>query len=147
MKDPRTSHSPEVNHAPLQRGLRTGMTYYEWFAQPEQDYQRRRFGVAMKGVSAMEPPNLIINGVLSGIFYVYNPSTNLYTAAFDWKSLPDDSPIVDVGGGIGNSVMAVLKTHPQLCAIVQDIPVVVEEAAKVSVTCRISGTLCMNIMI
>jgi hypothetical protein len=101
----------------------------------------------MKGILAMEPPKLIINGVLSGTFYVYNPSANLYTAEFDWKSLPKGSPIVDVGGGIGNSVMAMLKLHPQLCAIVQGIPVIVTEAAKVSVTCCISRTFCVNIMI
>lgn len=63
MKDPKTSHSAEVNQAPFQRGLGTSMTYWEWYSQPEQLYQRRRFGVAMKGVAELEPSNFIANGI------------------------------------------------------------------------------------
>jgi len=111
MKDPKTSHSAEVNEAPLQRGIGTDMTYWEWFTQPENLYPRRRFGIAMKGIAEIEPPNFIAN-------------------AFDWKSLPSDRPIVDVGGGIGNSSMAILKAFPQLRAVVQDIPIVTEQATE-----------------
>ncbi|KAF9460299.1 S-adenosyl-L-methionine-dependent methyltransferase [Collybia nuda] len=109
MRDPKTSHSAEVNQAPLQRGLRTDLTYWEWYSQPEQLYHRRRFGIAMAGTLELEPPNFMAN-------------------VFDWKSLPADSPIVDVGGGVGSSAMAILKAFPDLCAVVQDLSVNTEQA-------------------
>ncbi|KAF8994602.1 hypothetical protein BDQ17DRAFT_1430978 [Cyathus striatus] len=54
--------------------------------------RQRRFDAAMRGVAAMQPPDAILN-------------------AFDWKSLPNNSVVVDVGGG--------------------DRPIVVEEGIKV----------------
>ncbi|KAF9458915.1 S-adenosyl-L-methionine-dependent methyltransferase [Collybia nuda] len=111
MKDPKTSHSVEANQAPMQRGLGTDMTYWDWYSQPERLYERRRFGLAMKGVASMEPPGFLLD-------------------ALDWNSLPADSTVVDVAGGIGNSAMTILKAFPHLNAVVQDIPAVIEEAVK-----------------
>ncbi|KAF9458914.1 S-adenosyl-L-methionine-dependent methyltransferase [Collybia nuda] len=111
MKDPKTSHATEANQGPMQRGLGTEMSYWEWYSQPERLYERRRFGVAMKGVASMEPPGFILK-------------------AFDWSSLSADSIIIDVAGGIGISSMEILKAFPHLNIIVQDIPAVVEEAVK-----------------
>ncbi|KAF9458913.1 S-adenosyl-L-methionine-dependent methyltransferase [Collybia nuda] len=112
MKDPKTSHSTEINQAPMQRGLRTDMSYWEWYSQPERFYERHLFGMATRGDSSMESPNFIVN-------------------TFDWNSLPADSPIVDIAGGIGNSAMAILKAFPRLSMIVQDIPAVIEQAAMI----------------
>ena len=51
--------------------------------------------------------------------------------AFDWKSLPKDSVVVDVGGGVGASSLVLAETFPDLKIVVQDRPPVVEEGTKV----------------
>jgi len=40
--------------------------------------------------------------------------------SYPWDSLPNDSTIVDVGGGIGHVMLALLRKFPHLKAIVQD---------------------------
>ncbi|KAK1230958.1 hypothetical protein PQX77_005932 [Marasmius sp. AFHP31] len=49
-------------------------------------FRLERFGVAMTGTDSWEVPGAVFNG-------------------FDWHSLPQGSLIVDVGGGIGSSMM------------------------------------------
>lgn len=51
--------------------------------------------------------------------------------AFDWETLRKDSSIIDVGGGIGVTSMPLAKKYPNLNIIIQDLPLVVEEATKV----------------
>lgn len=60
MMDQATAFSTEPNHAPLQRGLRTDKRYFDWYTEPEQDAERHRFGVAMKGTTAMSA-NLVLD--------------------------------------------------------------------------------------
>jgi tRNA G46 methylase TrmB len=52
--------------------------------------------------------------------------------AFDWASLPDDSLIVDVGGGVGSAMLEIAKAFPKLNYVVQDVPGVALEGEKVS---------------
>ncbi|KAF9457494.1 O-methyltransferase [Collybia nuda] len=111
MMDPVTGFSGEPNHAPFQRGRRTGKSYFDWYTEPEQDYERHRFGIAMRGTTAMIPPNLVLE-------------------LFDWSTLPANSLVVDVGGGIGFSCRTILGAHPQLRCVVQDIPRIVEDGTK-----------------
>lgn len=47
--------------------------------------------------------------------------------AFDWKSLPKDAVVVDVGGGVGTSSLALAKNTSDIKIVVQDLPSVVEE--------------------
>jgi len=54
------------------------------------------------------------------------------TASYDWKSLPEGSVVVDVGGGIGTVTKVLANAHPHLRFIIQDQPKVVEDGLKVS---------------
>jgi hypothetical protein len=58
--------------------------------------------------------------------------TALHTARYDWKSLPEGSVVVDVGGGIGTVTKVLAKAHPHLKFIIQDQHKVVEDGLKVS---------------
>lgn len=51
--------------------------------------------------------------------------------AYDWKSLPQDALVVDVGGGIGSASLALAKDHFNLKIVIQDRQPVVENGIAV----------------
>lgn len=51
---------------------------------------------------------------------------------YDWKSLPKNSVIVDVGGGVGASTLALAQEFPELNYVVQDLPGTIQEAKGVT---------------
>ncbi|KAF8581832.1 S-adenosyl-L-methionine-dependent methyltransferase [Ramaria rubella] len=104
--DPKTKHSWDPSEASFQRALNTNKLFFPWL---EETGRVKRFGIAMVGAFQSEAPDAILQ-------------------AFSWESLPDDSLIVDVGGGIGSCTLKIAKTHPHLRVIVQDRPVVVRVA-------------------
>ena len=53
--------------------------------------------------------------------------------AYDWKSLPANSLIVDVGGGVGTSSLAIAQEFPDLKFVVQDRQPVVEAGVEVHI--------------
>ena len=59
------------------------------------------------------------------------PNLNIKHIEYDWSSLHKESPVVDVGGGIGTVSMTLAKMHPQLKIIVQDREQVVKDGPKV----------------
>jgi len=65
----------------------------------------------MKGVSSMQPAR--VEALLHG---------------YDWSSLPPDSVVVEVGGGIGVSSLQLAKSFPDMKLVVQDPTAVVKEA-------------------
>ncbi|KAJ6574821.1 O-methyltransferase-domain-containing protein [Mycena capillaripes] len=111
MADPFTAQSGEPNHSPFQRAFGTNKTYFEWQAEEEQKYISHRFGITMVGMASMRPANAILS-------------------AFDWHSLPHDSIVVDVGGGLATSAVPIAKAIPQVKIIVQDLPNVIEHSRK-----------------
>ncbi|TFK23982.1 hypothetical protein FA15DRAFT_694701 [Coprinopsis marcescibilis] len=81
-------------------------------------FRLERFGKAMSGTGSWEAPGAVFNG-------------------FDWESLPPDSIVVDVGGGIGSTSMLLASafSSPEgenrgLKFIIQDRSVVVEMGEK-----------------
>lgn len=82
-------------------------------------FRLERFGAAMQGTCSWEIPGAILHG-------------------FDWRALPRDSTIVDVGGGIGSTSMLLANTFARhtdvqnlgFRFIIQDRPVVVEMGEK-----------------
>ncbi|KAG6807059.1 hypothetical protein H0H92_008969 [Tricholoma furcatifolium] len=114
MTDPKTSHSYEPQHSPLQRALGFKTNFWEFHARPENAYRLRRFGIAMRGSTVMDLPDLLLE-------------------LFNWSSLPKDALVVDCGGGIGSSARTVLKAHPKLKFLIQDMPNVVEDGKRVCV--------------
>jgi len=54
----------------------------------------------------------------------------LALGVFDWAGLPEDSLIVDVGGGVGTVSTTVAAVFPKLRFVVQDRPAVIEDGKK-----------------
>lgn len=55
----------------------------------------------------------------------------IFSEVFDWAGLPEDSLVVDVGGGVGTVSTQLAAVHPKLRFVVQDRPAVVEDGKKV----------------
>lgn len=51
---------------------------------------------------------------------------------FPWDALPDDSIVVDVGGGVSALTMSLHSRFPKLVYIVQDLPGVCVQAREVA---------------
>jgi hypothetical protein len=60
------------------------------------------------------------------------PGTELYLG-FAWHALNPGSLIIDVGGGLGGSTMALAREHPHLRFVVQDRGAVIQEGYKVHI--------------
>ncbi|KAF9004470.1 S-adenosyl-L-methionine-dependent methyltransferase [Hymenopellis radicata] len=114
LPDPPCAELP--THAPVNKAFNVpaDMTVFQWLHRPEEEYRRRMFGTAMAGTQLLERDDLL-------------PSL----ADFDWSGLPQDALVVDVGGGIGTLARKVLKNHPHVRVVVQDMPKVIEAADKV----------------
>ncbi|KLO06095.1 S-adenosyl-L-methionine-dependent methyltransferase [Schizopora paradoxa] len=108
LSDPKTAFSGEANEAPLCKALNTDLSCWQLYEQPEQQERQHRFGVAMQGISRLEPIEVTTKG-------------------FDWSGLKKDAVVVDVGGGIGSFSLALAKEHPQVKFVVQDRGPVVED--------------------
>ena len=54
---------------------------------------------------------------------------------FDWKSLPKNGIVVDVGGGVGSSSLVIARANPDLKVVVQDRSTVLDDAVKVICSC------------
>ena len=57
---------------------------------------------------------------------------SIYTESLDWKSLPPDSVVVDVGGSVGKVTYELHKVFPHLKYVIQDLPPVVKDAKNVA---------------
>ncbi|KAH9484887.1 4-O-methyltransferase 1 [Psilocybe cubensis] len=112
MSDPATAHSFESNETPFNLGLNVKTSFWETIALPEPIWQfrQRRFHIGMKGIAGLESADAILK-------------------AFDWRSLPKESVVVDVGGGIGGSSLVLAKNLPDIKIVVQDKPTVLAEGA------------------
>ncbi|KAF9462317.1 S-adenosyl-L-methionine-dependent methyltransferase [Collybia nuda] len=112
LADPKTVRSEDPTAAPFGRAFKTTDTLWDFHARPEENIRHHRFGIGMKGIQALQPADAILT-------------------AFDWKSLPPGSVVVDVGGGIGSVAMPLAAQFPLLKLIVQDLPGVIKEAQEV----------------
>lgn len=62
----------------------------------------------------------------------YNVLIRTTFSAFDWASLPSDSLIVDVGGGLGPATLKLVNAFPHLKYLIQDQQSVVDASPDVS---------------
>lgn len=117
---PEFGHTYDVTHTAFQLAFKTDLPAWSWLEKPGQEYALRRFAVAMAGVQNMAAPGAILQG-------------------FEWKTVPDGSTVVDVGGGVGAQSLAISKAYPRLQFVVQDRQQVIDGAEKVrsSVQCLV----------
>ncbi|KAL1658045.1 S-adenosyl-L-methionine-dependent methyltransferase [Schizophyllum commune] len=101
------SEAPEK--APVPYAFKTPFATYEWYEQPGNEGRLACFSAAMTGGAASQRPDAIVEG-------------------FDFSKIAPGSKVVDVGGGMGHIVMSVTKKYPELVAVVEDRPAVVEQA-------------------
>ncbi|KAH0578348.1 hypothetical protein H2248_003962 [Termitomyces sp. 'cryptogamus'] len=107
LTDPKTMKSDDPKTAPISRAF--GETLWELHARDEQ--RTRRFNLAMRGVQTFQPKEMILK-------------------AYEWDHLPENSIIVDVGGGVGNESLQLARAFPALDIVIQDLPPVIADAKK-----------------
>ncbi|KAK0199957.1 S-adenosyl-L-methionine-dependent methyltransferase [Desarmillaria ectypa] len=107
MQDPSFAHSEDHIKAPFNYALKTDLSFWQWLDIPENEDERRKFGLAM----TCAPMHSMLDG-------------------FEWSLLPKNSLVVDVGGGVGMATLPVAKAFPDLRIIIQDRPKFVEDARK-----------------
>ncbi|KAJ3501836.1 hypothetical protein NLJ89_g9160 [Agrocybe chaxingu] len=110
-----TVSDPNVTDAttdsPLSRSTGRRETVWEFYQRPENLHKHERFNIGMRGARALQPGDVGLH-------------------AFNWKSLSKGSVVVDVGGGLGSVSLPVAGEYPDLQIVVQDLPPVIESAAK-----------------
>ncbi|THH10457.1 hypothetical protein EW146_g8366 [Bondarzewia mesenterica] len=112
LADPATRHSGDPSASPFARAFNTKQTLWQFHEWAEESYRNHPFGVGMQGVQAMQPVNAILD-------------------AYNWASLPAESIVIDVGGGIGTSSFPLAEKFSTLKIVVQDLLGVVKHGKKV----------------
>ena len=52
--------SEELNDSSVQLAFQMNLTYWQFLELPENDFRSRRFNIAMRGLSSMQPPGTIL---------------------------------------------------------------------------------------
>ncbi|ESK85087.1 S-adenosyl-L-methionine-dependent methyltransferase [Moniliophthora roreri MCA 2997] len=86
----------------------TGHKIFDWYNLPENKERAERFNRAM--VAATEMHGSFLSKV------------------YPWTEHPSERTVCDVGGGDGHNMVDLLKKHPNLKAVLQDQPEVIEQA-------------------
>ncbi|KAH9888543.1 S-adenosyl-L-methionine-dependent methyltransferase [Cubamyces lactineus] len=94
---------------PFSLAFGTTMGFFQWLELPENRYRLVRFGHAMKGTSQWETKNEVLD-------------------AFPWKTLPQDAVLVDVGGGVGSTSVAIAQAYSHIHVVIEDREQVVASA-------------------
>lgn len=138
--DPATAFSQEPNEAAFQRAHRTTLTSFEFMDLPENADLLKKFGIAMRATTSFSDHAVVSNGesIRAGSERI---TTGSFAIGFDWRSLPQGSLVVDVGGGVGNLTMSLAKVYKHLRYVVQDRPGTAKEGEAVG-TSFISMLLC-----
>lgn len=103
----------------------------------------------MAGTCSWETPGAILSGKLAfrTCSFTFGRAT-CGVLGFDWHSLPRNSVVVDVGGGIGSTSMLLANAFSSadgnslgLRFIIQDRPTVVEMGEKVNIMFSLTSTI------
>jgi hypothetical protein len=98
---PDFAHSFAVNKTAFNYARKTDKGHFEDMFTSADPEKRERFVLAMKGM---------------GVF-----AAESVPRSYHWGNLGKDATVVDVGGGTGHIMMAVLRKFPNLKVIVQDV--------------------------
>ncbi|KAF9259719.1 S-adenosyl-L-methionine-dependent methyltransferase [Marasmius fiardii PR-910] len=98
--------------SPFNMAMNTTSNIYEWFEEPQNVVRGQRFNTLLTGAKGQW----------------FSPS--VFTEAIDWKSLPNDAVVVDVGAGLGHVTSVLHNAFPHLQFILQDQVSVINAANK-----------------
>jgi hypothetical protein len=140
--DPRTGHSDEAADSPICQVFKTPKPYFDWLAEPGNEYRRNRFDVAMRGLHETESGDAILKGQRSAVGSHQGLSDPIAHSGFPWSGLSQGSKVVDVGGGIGSVSLTVALQFPHLKFVIQDI--VTDQTEKVTQICSLIDSFNFN---
>lgn len=126
LADPSWTASGDPAKTSLQKAFNMNVPYWEWLEAPGNSSRRRRFAAGMTGLSNATYSSAILEGMISICHSIMHINV---VPGFEWKELPKDSVVVDVGGGVGSQSLLLAKAFDHLKLIVQDRPAVVTENA------------------
>ncbi|KAJ7088438.1 O-methyltransferase [Mycena belliarum] len=106
---PATAHSVNPTDSPWNIAAKSDTFLFDWYDLPENEDLKTRFSFAMACSAKLEPPDAILRG-------------------FRWADLPTDSVIVDVGGGVGSTALAIAQAVHHVNLVVEDRASVIEDA-------------------
>ncbi|KAI0821462.1 O-methyltransferase [Irpex lacteus] len=112
LADVSTANSQELNHATLQKALNMNHILWQYLDLPENAFRSRRFNIAMRGISALQPPSKILD-------------------LYDWLALPEQATVVDVGSGLGHVSLEIAAVRLDIKFILEDRLSVVAHAKEV----------------
>ncbi|KAI0653620.1 S-adenosyl-L-methionine-dependent methyltransferase [Cubamyces menziesii] len=98
---------------PFNLAFGTKLGFFQWLELPENRHRLVRFGHAMKGTSQWETKHEFLDAKVT---------------AFPWKELPQGAILVDVGGGVGSTSMAIAQAYSHIHVVVEDREQVVDNA-------------------
>jgi hypothetical protein len=107
--EPSTSHSFLPTQSAFNKAFDVDVDVFEWYERPGNEMRFQRFSMAMMATRGLSPPDTILKG-------------------FQWSSIPSDSHVVDVGGGVGSTSLPISKQFPSLKVTIQDRPAVLAQA-------------------
>lgn len=61
LADVSIANSQEVNNTTLQKALNMNYTLWQYLDLPENAFRNRRFNIAMRGTSSLQPPSKIVH--------------------------------------------------------------------------------------
>ncbi|OCH93672.1 O-methyltransferase [Obba rivulosa] len=108
--DPVTANSDEPHHAAFNRAFNTDLSLFPYYDEPGNEFRLTRFSNCMRN---------------------YGFFSRSILDALDWAGLPEGSLVVDVGGGVGTTVLGLSRIHQHLRYVVQDRPATVEQGIRV----------------
>ncbi|KAF8256673.1 S-adenosyl-L-methionine-dependent methyltransferase [Lactarius quietus] len=109
--DPEFGHATEPTKTALNKAFGFEGDMWSWFEGLDNKLRLARFGAAMASVASMTPEDAILEG-------------------YSWETLPPDSLVVDVGGGVGSQSLTLARRHPNFRFVVQDREAVIADANK-----------------
>ncbi|KAJ7103971.1 S-adenosyl-L-methionine-dependent methyltransferase [Mycena belliarum] len=118
VKDAAQARSGDPTASPFAKAMGRPETLWDYYASKDEKiskeaaFKGRRFDIAMQGISSLQPPDAILN-------------------AYEWKTLPADSLVVDVGGGVGTSCLGLARAFPSFKLVVQDLEGVIDQGKTV----------------
>ncbi|RDB28281.1 3-O-methyltransferase 2 [Hypsizygus marmoreus] len=105
--DPKSGPSMLPEDAAFKRAH--GSPIFELHKRPEEKYRADRFAEAMIGWATVTDGNDL-------------------SKVYPWDELPPGTTICDVGGNTGHATLPLIKAHPKLQIVLQDLPAVIEQA-------------------